>query len=342
MDMSEHLSRGEPVLEHLWKQFRALDYRPEFLERAIPSWWTAEAVADPNGLDHLKLLLAQRLGLDIEALRDRDQVLPIAPMGMRFKRSSNLHSEEPPDPNLAFLSRVARFAAGAIEPSHPLPAAASTLHSAILAQTGRPFVDLEAILSYCWSRNIAVVHVDAIPMAKKGLDALVYGVKDRFVIIVLRKMGTEAWADAAFTIAHELAHIALGHVTENLAIIDDSSEAERARDTEREADTFAAQLMSGGRYRSTWRQGAKSGATLAERALRYQKEWQIDAGHIILRAAFDKDVPWANARAACKHLPQHSDVPRSFINTFALSHLDASRISKDAQEMLESTIRPAA
>lgn len=340
--MSKQAFDRGAVLEHLREQFRALDYRADFVERAIPSWWTVEAEAEQNGLDHLKLLLAQRLGLDIEALRARDEVKPVAPAGMRFRRSSNLQAEEPPDPNLAFLSRVARFAAGSIEPSMTVPETGLQLHAAILAETGKKFVDLNGVLEFCWSRHIAVIHVDSIPMAKKGLDALVYGVNGRFVIIVLRSLGAERSADAAFTIAHELGHIALGHVGENLAIIDDPSDVERMRDTEREADAFAAEVLSGGRYKKSWRRGAQSGVTLAARALHYQSEWGIDAGHIVLRAAFDRDIQWANARAACKCLPRPAKTPHDIINTLAMKELEVSRISKDAQEMLESTIRPAA
>ena len=60
-DMKHTIERG-PVFAQLLKQLIALEYQPKFLDAIIPSWWTPEAEASPNGLEHLKLLLAQYLG----------------------------------------------------------------------------------------------------------------------------------------------------------------------------------------------------------------------------------------------------------------------------------------
>jgi len=238
----------------------------------IPSW-------------HLKLLLAQNLGLDVKALLKDGTIKPSAPSGMRFKRSTNLGQEKPADPNLAYFSRIAKSIAGMTEASAQIPGDPKELHAEIMAMTGVECVTLKAILDYCWSRNIAVVHVDKFPLSKKGLDALVYQVKGRYIIIVARKVGPEASARASFIIAHELAHIALGHVAENQGLIDDLSESERGKHEEGAADSFAADVLRGGRYKSTWRRGARRADTLAELAEQCGKEWQIDPGHMLYRFA---------------------------------------------------------
>jgi Zn-dependent peptidase ImmA (M78 family) len=338
--MTYMIERG-PVFDQLLKQLTALKYRPKFLEAAVPPWWTPEAEASPNGLEHLKLLLAQYLGLDMTLLLRDGEVKPIAPSGMSFKRSSDLQHVKPPDPNLAYFSRVVKSLAGTIQPSDSIPTVASELHSDILASTGAECVTLGAILDYCWSRQIAVVHVDNFPVEKKGLDALVYRVKDRYVIIVAREMDPTTSARASFIIAHELGHIALGHVQDNTGIIDDPSGDERHRQVEAAADAFAAEILSGGRYQRTWRRGSKRADTLAERAETFGKRWDIDPGAILWRCAYEEGL-WSNATAAMRHLKPLPVSTHQFINDVARKHIDTSRISKDALHTIERTLNTAA
>lgn len=338
--MKHTIERG-PVFAQLLKQLTALKYQQRFLETIVPSWWTPEAEASPNGLEHLKLLLAQYLGLDMAELLRDGKVKPIAPSGMSFKRSSDLQHAKPPDPNLAYFSRIVKSLAGTIEPSLPIPTIASELHAEIVATTGTPCITLATLLEYCWSRRIAVVHVDNFPVAKKGLDALVYRVKQRYVIIVARTIDAVAGARASFIIAHELGHIALGHVAENTGIIDDSNDEERHRHDEAAADTFAADVLSGGRYKHSWRRGSKRADTMAERAKAYGKQWNIDPGALLWRCAYEEAL-WANAAAASRYLEALPTPTHQFINDFARKYIDTSRASKDTLHTIERTLITAA
>ncbi len=323
--MKQTIERG-PVFETILKQLTALKYQPKFLDTVVPSWWTPEAEASPNGLDHLKLLLAQYLGLDMAALLRDGKVKPVAPAGMSFKRSSDLQHVKPPDPNLAYFSRIVKSLAGTIEPSLAIPTAASALHAEILATTGQPCVTLGAILEYCWSRNIAVVHVDNFPVEKKGLDALVYRVKDRYVVIVARAIDPTASARASFIVAHELGHIALGDVHENTGIIDDPTDEERHRDDEAAADAFAAEVLSGGRYQRNWRRGSKRADT---------------PGVLLWRCAYEEDL-WPNAAAASRRLKALPAPTHQFINDVARQNIDTSRVSEDTLLTIERTLITAA
>jgi Zn-dependent peptidase ImmA (M78 family) len=273
-------------------------------------------------------------------LRD-GKVKPIAPSGMSFKRSSDLQNVKPPDPNLAYFSRIVKSLAGTVESSLPIPTAASALHAEILATTGAQCVTLAAILDYCWSRRIAVVHVDNFPVEKKGLDALVYRVNDRYVIVVARAIEPAAGARASFIIAHELGHIALGHVQENTGIIDDPSNEERSRYDEAAADAFAAEILSGGRYKPSWRRGSKRADTMAERAETYGKRWNIDPGVLLWRSAYEEGL-WANAAAASRRLQALPTPTHQFINDVARRNIDTSRVSEDTLHTIERTLITAA
>ena len=332
-------NRG-PIFERLNQQFKSLNYKPAFLDAAIPNWWTAEAETDPNGLDHLKLLLARTLGLDATELLKNGRVKPVAPTGMRFKRSSNLHDEEPANPNLAYFGSIVKSIAATIEPSLAIPTDPLDMHNAIRQTAGTNIVTLSSLIEYCWSRNVAVVHVDKFPLAKRGLDALVYSLNDRFVVILAREIGAELSSRASFILAHELAHIAKGHVAGNSGLIDDPSVSERRLAEEQSADAFANIVLGGGRYRPKWSGNTKRADSLAEKAEMLAAEWDIDPGHILLRFGFEKKL-WPNATAAMRYLDPLPLPTAHFINGIALRKIDTSRVGGDAQALIEYALATA-
>jgi hypothetical protein len=333
--MTDTITRGT-VFAQLRSQLRKLHYQQTFLDRVVPTWWTPEAETDSNGLNHLKLILAQNLGLDVPALLRDDIVKPVAPSGMRFKRSSDLQNERPADPNLAFLARIVKSVASAIPPSEEIPRDALAIHSEIIGKPAR-CPDLDAILDYCWSKNIGVVHVEHVPVKKKGLDAFVSRVNGRFVLVVTRHISPESSARASFLIAHELAHIATGDVTENLALVEDPSEHEKRKSEEKKADRFACRVLDGDRYQRGWARGAKRGETLAANAEESAQALNLDPGHVLLRWAFEKDA-WSNAQNALGFL-DHPGVPiASIINRIAHEHIRSSELSNDARDLIHRNL----
>lgn len=336
--MSNNTPTHGPILSAVMQQLKDQKYDPKFLRSVVPSWWTREVEIDSGAVAHLKLILARTLGLDTKALLQSNKVLPVAPSGMQFKRSIDLQTTELPGPNLAYYSRLVKVIASGMEPSLDIPSDAHAINEQILAESGDPHVSLENIVNYCWSRNIGVVHVDNIPMARKGLDALVYRYDGRFVIIVARKMGQEGAARALFIIAHELGHIAMGHVEENCALIDDAaSDADRQKANEPAADAFASMVISGGRYNKKWAGRAKSPDLLAERALEYSDAAGIDPGHLLLRHAWESGQNGSPQKALGLIPCLDCDV-HNFVNRIARERIQADPIDKDSRALLDRSL----
>jgi Zn-dependent peptidase ImmA (M78 family) len=73
-----------------------------------------------------------------------------------------------------------------------------------------PCVSLSALLSWCADAYIPVLHIHKLP--GKKMTGLVVREDGRFAIVLSRK-GTPA--ELLFHLAHELGHIARGHLSEN-------------------------------------------------------------------------------------------------------------------------------
>jgi hypothetical protein len=328
-----------PVLARITKKLVAKGYQKAFLRSVIPTWWTPEVEQDPGGLAHLKLILARDLGLDLAALLDKDEIEPAVPTGMEFKRAIDLQNIEPPSPNLAYYSRLVKAVASAIEPSIAIPNDAGAIRADVLRNTAEPCVSLKAILEYCWRNHIAVIHVDKLPMKKKGFDALVYPYEGRYVIVLARKIGAQSAARASFIIAHELGHIAMGHIETNVALIDDAdSDDDRQKENEPAANAFAANLLAGEQYDQSWSGTAKSPQMLAKRALRYGAEMHIDPGHLLLRHGWESQSHGLGMKALNK-LPAPIDVDtRDYINRIAQTHINSESLGKDVHALLSRSV----
>lgn len=326
-----------PVLKRVLTKLKKHGYQPAFLESAVPDIWTAGAEGDPGGLAHAKLVFARSLGLEISAFMSREEIEPVSIDGMRFKRSSNAQSEVPPDQNLAYFARLVRSVASGMHASLSIPSDPFEFHDDVSRLSGNHRVDLESLIGYCWTKNIAVIHVENIPAKKKGLDALVYRYNGRFVVVIARRIGPEAIARAAFILAHELGHIALGHVDENTALIDDSDEDDRQLAHEPAADAFAAALLASDRYDDSWHAGVRSPLSLAVRAIAFSESARLNAGQVLMRFAFENDAYIVVGRAL--HLvPHKKSTARQIINTVAVRSIDFSMTTRESEKALNRTI----
>ena len=116
------------------------------------------------------------------------------------------------------------------------------LRKALLEE--RSFVDLQGLLSICWAFGIPVVFLRIFPLKNKAMHAMVVRVRGRYAIL----LGRDATypAPVAFTLAHELGHVLLGHLCGAPALVDlrDPATATQADIQEREADRFGLELLT--------------------------------------------------------------------------------------------------
>jgi len=106
-------------------------------------------------------------------------------------------------------------------------------------------VDTRSLLTACWSISVPVVYLTVFPLQQKRMHAMTARVGDRYAILLGR--ASRYVAPIAYTLAHELGHVLLGHLEHDNALVEmaDPVSAERTDDEEATADRFALELLTG-------------------------------------------------------------------------------------------------
>ena len=150
----------------------------------------------------------------------------------------------------------------------------------------------------------------------------------RHAILVARETGPPA--QYMFHVAHELGHIALGHLDNSTAIID-ADPRDQANDPseliddaeEQAADNFAQELLTGNaQFHVDRGVGATRGNAeeLARLAMVSGMSLGVDPGHIVLSFA-NATNEWALAMAAIKLIPDQVEKTSHLVNEVLWSQL---------------------
>lgn len=297
---------------------------------ALPEWWDDEIAESPGGCDDLHLLLAQHLGLDPVSLRDGQ------PRFAKLPRSKLKTSRDTTEADVAVAwligTQVARLVALGVGTPLALPRSASEARNAIL-KSGRTWVDLDALLDYCWSVGIAVMHISAFPRGRRRMAALVSIIDGRPIIVVADGRKGTGWI--LFHVAHELGHVVLGHVPADVVLIDDDVDKASRDVEERQANAFAIELLTGDAYTGFHATGRLLRAgELAKAALEHGRRYGVDPQHVVLNYADKMGRSFfAVANAALWILEPGADAPALIRQKFAAS-LDWSKLPRESAEFV--------
>jgi hypothetical protein len=300
---------------------------------AMPSWWDDEAAANPTGYAQGLLLLSRHLGLDLASLQSENEPIRLRDFGVcKFKKHANVSEDE-----LALArvlaTRAAQLAASAVsKPAEAIPLQASEIRQQILGDDA-PWVGLTELLRYCWSMGLPVLHLDHFPRNARRPDGFAARVDGRPVIVLCRRAKHSAWL--LFILAHELGHLALGHVPDEGTLIDQRLD-ENSKDAEEQAaNAFAMELLTGNSNRNFVATGRWPNAPgLAESAQAIAAQAMIDPGHVVLNFAHSMGRPFFPVGlAALKLLNPHDDAVAQ-VRTMMAGNLDWSRLPEDSSEFL--------
>lgn len=324
-----------PEVGRLLKRIGQAGFAVPFLRRQLPDWWSVEAEVEPGALTDLKIVLARRLGLDLRSVLAEGTVALSLPGGVKFKQTVRLAGEPPPEPFLAYCTAVARAVAAAMRRSSGLPTPNPAVErEAILADAKVKWVSLNALLRRCWSElGIAVVQIAEVPPNAKGFDAAAFRIDGRAVVVLVKRASHRAWA--SFWLAHELGHLALGHVAEGEALFDESDQPDGDAE-ESAADGYGLALLGGADLIDVLAAGEPNSASLARTALAVGTSRSIDPGHLILRYARSSGE-WEMAQAALERLAPNEDVA-GVVNGIAARFLDFDAIGEDSQAALAAAL----
>ena len=289
----------------------------------------------PSARTELRFVLSRRLGLSARHLMG-EQVEFVWNDDVLFK---NLTAEESRERAAlaSFGIAIGRTLLAGTAKGQPLAGVeAVELRRAILVN--RDCVDLLSLISVCWAFGIPVAHLRVFPLARKRMHAMVATVGDRAAILLGRDARYPAIV--AFSLAHEVAHIALGHVAEAPALVDLGDPATREDDDpqEAEADHFALTLLTGSPdpliRPSTERFTARS---LAKAALDTAPRYGIEPGTLALCLGHQLNV-WPTVMASLRYIYSEEGHVWRQVNEIAASQLAWDGITGENAAWLQAVL----
>lgn len=304
------------------------------VDAAWPEWWSDQAEASVSARTELRLAVARNLGLAPKALigervdfvwRDR----------ARFK---HLRAED--DVPVAALNSfgisVGRSLIEATERNGDLVGLPAAELRDILLKMGVP--DLAGLLAVCWAFGVPVAHLRVWPLAQKAMHAMVVGQHGRHAILFSREANYPA--TVAFTLAHEIGHIALGHVPAEDVLVDAEDPAGQVDhdDEETAADRYALELLMGDPDPDIRINALTfNHAELADAVVRASPQYGIDPGTLALAVAYRRNA-WPVAMAAMKLIQPVPIRVSDMVNKVASTQLHLDRLGSDSAVFIERTL----
>jgi hypothetical protein len=324
------------------KVFRALESAgfPRSLQKVLlPEWVTDEVLLDDAAGQEIAAILAKRLGLrtsqlfgaspSIESLRRQDT---------KYKRSIPNKSK-----NLTAATSIAVSVAETVAEAckvkfKPFPSKPGAFRSDVLTHFPGNWLGLRNLLMSCWGHGVPVIYLADLGEGVLKMDGMVVQARDRPVVILSK--ASQLWAWQLFILAHEVGHVALGHVAPDEILVDeelgaDSYALEDPDVDERAADIFAIELLNG-RPEATYSASDMqiNSVELTNAAFIFGKTNQIDPGHIALNFAHASGR-WGVGIAAAKLLQDRNPPAPAIISQAMWGGIHADALSPDNVEFLE-------
>jgi hypothetical protein len=317
--------------KQLRRELREAGIANAAVDAVWPQWWTPEAEGSLSAQSELVFTVARRLGLSSRALIDGSTRF-VWYDETKFKNLSTISNQEQ-----AILASFGSAVGHAIlemvsPPTSIIGRSAEELRTALLRNYA--YIGLQELLTFAWSVGIPVVQLYVFPLVSKRMHAMSCASGDKQAVL----LGSRYSYAARYTylVAHELAHIALGHLPDRQALLDIGDPLIDASDDdeERTADAFAMTLLTGEPSPAILAtEDEYSGAQLAEAALRTGPEVSIDPGVLVL-ALGHRTRRWEQSMAALKLMRASDLEPARAINALAAQQLDLDGASPTTREYL--------
>ena len=234
--------------EQIRQKLKSTGFSDEVVRAVWPQWWSEDAELSPSALNDLKFSVSRRLGLNPTSLFDEGDATFVWRGSAKFKGFKAQSSSEKIVLN-AFGASVARSLLAGREKAEigtNLLAEPDRVRQDML-DGGIPYVRLVDLVHLSWGLGIPVIQMRIFPLMAKRMAAMTVRLGDRYAILIGRDSLYPA--TLAFVLAHELGHIACGHLPENTSLIDRSvighQQLRSDDDEEAEADRFALTMLTG-------------------------------------------------------------------------------------------------
>lgn len=310
------MSVPDRQIDMIFRSLESAGFPRSLQDFLLPEWVTPEVLSDATVSSEIATILAKRLGLRASPLFVANpRVESLRRRVIKYKRSIPNKSK-----NLTAATSIAISVAEAVASACrvefiPFVGSAADFRQEVLTSFPGNWLGLRNLLMTCWSHGVPVVYLAELGQGVAKMDGMVVYTKDR-PLIILSKV-SPLWAWQLFILAHEIAHIVLGHVLPGDILVDEklSEDSYISKDNdldERAADKFAIELLNG-RQNATYTlaEDRANFRELADTAYKFGMAHQIDPGHIVLNFANQSGKWGIGIKAA--HLLQGEKPPASAV-----------------------------
>ena len=281
-----HSLTSDNPMKALYARLQAAGFSRSYVRKyALPEWWRDESGLNPAGFAMGRGYIARYLGLSLEALQNPNSLIqcqyPDQSGLPKFKMSPKVGKVEV-QWAACMAARVAELALkGTPKAVRQLPKDGVSPREAIL-RSGAP-LRADETLNYCRDTGVPVLHLSHFPSGKK-MDGLAASFNGRPAIVIAKNHKNHAWL--SFILAHELGHIARGHLADAPFVFDEKIRHDSTEHEEIEANEFAVEMLSGDKNRKYVSDLRLNASQLADAAIATGQAHKVDPGVIALNYAW--------------------------------------------------------
>jgi hypothetical protein len=324
------------TMSSLYAKLRNLGFSKEYIRKhGLPSWWDDELNNKPFAVLEGAGYIANLLNIDLKSLLDTSQEVRFNTSPDTKFKQHNSKNKQHPDAAQALASRIAELIAKGTEVNFtPLPTDVKEIRTEIL--TKHTTVNLTSLLEYCWSQGIIVAYFNDFPSNIKKFAGLIQWQSERPVIIL--SSNHKYNAILAFNLAHELGHLALGHLKEGV-LVDEEIEFNCNNDEETQANLFATYLLLGDYNNCLGKKQFKNAQKLAKYVTNNLADQypNIEPEAILLNYGWHNRKYYPLAMSALKELNAATN-GQQIINQYLADRLDWDRFNDETYEYLERVL----
>lgn len=315
-------------MTNLYTHLQGVGIPKAFARRMLPDWWDDSITSSDAGLQQAQLYLSKAFNLDLASLANQTEPPRFREVVHKFKASKNV-DEECLTASAHYATAIARLALQAtIETYTPPLVDPIKLRQQILQDA--QCVNLSALLVWCKTAGIPVLHIEKLP--GKKMYGLAIRMHDRFAVVLSRKAHP---SELLFHLAHELGHIAKGHLSNDGFLADQQIGVDDRGDAdEKEADAYAIRLLNGAAVKYSAESRVISPNQLSAAAKSMADKQRIDVGHIILNYGHSQNQ-FPLAKAALK-LVDGSSCGSDVVNSVFFKSINNELLSEDQLTLLHT------
>jgi hypothetical protein len=273
------------AIRQIYKKLNQHGYDSNFIKSyVLPFWWDEEITTTKAGFAEFVSYISKNLGIQYDSLKNLDQGIQYLNKNSYQYKKNSAHSEDDLEIAKHLAIQVAKTADKTLPTLYSRISSSATELRQILLNRNIEFISFQSLVDYSWEIGIPVIHLNKFPKKSKKMDAVAIYSKNRPVIVLSNNKKHPSWH--LFNLAHEIGHIALGHLNKNEIIFDTKINRHSTDKLEIEANQFALELLSGDSKTKFQSKQFLKGEDLATEAAKHAVKEKIDPGFIVLNYAY--------------------------------------------------------